>query len=782
MAQQPCTLCDLPTPDPPITEDDVDGVFCCPGCLEVYRLLGDLDEEQAAQVRDRISGDETPLDALPDDAAEAFLNVSGMHCSTCEAFIETIAEQSDAIYHAEASYASDMVKLHYDPERFTEADLPNLVSHAGYTAGPIGEGADDDEGETIVRLLFGGFFAMLAMMGYVLFLYPHYYGAEGLIDITDAGGTYAFGNIWVFTSIVLGLTGYPILRSAWVSLRVLQPNMDLLVALAAVSAYLYSTGAILAGQTDLYFDVTIVIIMAVSIGNFYERRIKQRATGLLSELTRSQIDSARRCVNGTTETVAVDELQPGDHVVVKAGERVPIDGTIVEGAAAIDESLLTGESLPVDKTPGDPVIGGSVVTDNALVVEVGDEAQSTLDRLVSLMWDIQAARPGAQRLADRIAAVFVPGVLVLAAGTVALRLILGAPFTSALLTGLAVLIVSCPCALGLATPLAIASGLREALQRGIVIKDTSVFEHAQEAHTLAFDKTGTLTTATMRLLTPDAPAEVLQRARAVEALSTHPVAQAITNGAPVAATPAATQFRSSARGAEAMIDGSRVLVGHPDWFRDEGWVVPDDLIADADAAEREARVPVFVGWDGAARGLLIVGDELRSDWEAVLDRLRAPDREIVVITGDSEAAADRLRASSAIDRVFAEVRPEAKSEIIRRLRSQGPVAMIGDGSNDAPALAVADLGIAFGPTALAADSADVVILDDRLEHVPTVFQLARLTRRRIRQNLGWAFLYNGIAIPLALAGALNPLFAALAMATSSVLVVSNSARAMPIEE
>jgi Cu2+-exporting ATPase len=233
---------------------------------------------------------------------------------------------------------------------------------------------------------------------------------------------------------------------------------------------------------------------------------------------------------------------------------------------------------------------------------------------------------------------------------------------------------------------------------------------------------------------------------------------------------------------EAEVDGTRVLVGHPDWLRAEGWTVAEKYRQHATEAQARAQVPVAVGWDGAAQGLLVVGDELRTDWQTVLDRLQQADREIVVLTGDSQAAADRLRAQDVFDQVFAEVRPEAKSEIIRQLRAQGPIAMVGDGSNDAPALAEADLGIAFGPTALAADSADVVITDSELRRVPQVFALARQTRRRIRQNLGWAFLYNVIAIPLAVAGAINPLFAALAMVSSSLLVVGNSSRGMNVSD
>ena len=700
-----------------------------------------------------------------------------MHCSTCEAFIETLAQQTGGVFAAEASYASDMVKIHYDPERLTETDLPTCISGYGYTARRVREATDGDASETVVRLIMGGFFALLAMMGYVLLLYPYYFTGEGFVAFTGDDATYVLANLWAFTTVVMVLTGWPILRGAWVSLRVLRPNMDLLVGLAAVSAYLYSTGAMLLGQLDVYFDVTIAIIMVVSIGNYYEGRIKRRAGQLLDRLTRQQVDEARRLDGDAHTTVPIRALAPGDLVLVKAGERIPIDGTVVEGEAAVDESLLTGESLPAAKKPGDDVIGGAVVTENALIVEVGPEAQSTLDRLVTLMWDIQAARPGAQRLADRIAAVFVPLVLVLALGATGLRLAMGTGVAEALLTGLAVLIVSCPCALGLATPLAIASGMREGLQRRIVIKDAAVFEQAHDVRTIALDKTGTLTTGAMRLLDVFAPNEALQRAQAVEQNSMHPVARAIADGA-ARNGHTVTHFRSTTRGAEAYVDGERVLVGHPDRMQTEGWTVPEEYRERAREAQQAARVPVAVGWGGAVRGLLIVGDELRPDWTSVLDRLRSDGREIVVLTGDSEAAADRLRAHAQFDQVFAEVRPEAKTELIRRLRARGPVAMIGDGSNDAPALAAADLGIAFGPTALAADSADVVITDSELDRVPQVFAIAQQTQRRIRQNLGWAFLYNAVAIPLAIAGMINPFFAALAMASSSLLVVANSSRKM----
>ena len=779
-----CTYCDAPT-DAPVTADDVDGVFCCSGCLEAHRVADDAnghDHDGCCHHDDGHSHDHGTHEPKTETA---FLHVRGMHCTSCEDFIETVAESTEGLHEAEASYASDMTKVAYDPERYSESDLPALLTQAGYEAhlkAPEKETADQN---TAARLVFGGFFGMMVMVAYIVLLYPIHLGGEGLVDLSSTGGTYALTNIWAFTTFVLFVTGWPTLRGAAVSLRVMQPNMDLLVGLAAVSAYLYSTGAVLMGQTDVYFDVTVVIIMAVSLGHYYEDQVKRRATDLLSTLTREQVDEARRVIEGGTETVAVDHLAPGDRVLVRAGERIPVDGTVVEGRAAVDESLMTGESLPVTRAEEDDVIGGAVVTNNALTIEVGDAAESTLDRLVNLMWNIQSSQPGAQRVADRIAAVFVPLVLVLAAVAFGWQLWSGASATAALLTGLAVLIVSCPCALGLATPLAVASGLRTALENGIVVRDASLFETAPNVDTLAVDKTGTLTTGSMQVVDAVADDAVWQRARAVEQHAAHPVARAIVengdampggDGVPVTAT----DVRSRPRGVEGRVNGDRVRVGHPEWLQSEGLSMNVDLSARAEAAQNNAQVPVAVGWDGAVRGLIVVGDTLRDEGLDVMDALRDDEREVVVITGDSAAAARPLRTHDAIDRVIAEVKPAEKSDIIRGLRDDGSVAMIGDGSNDAPALAEADVGIAFGPTALAADSADVVVLRGDLTRIPTVFSLAQAARRRIRQNLAWAFLYNVVAIPLALAGLINPLFAALAMAASSLGVVGNSARPLPV--
>ena len=789
-----CSLCGLATPPTPVTDSGVEGGFCCRGCLEVQRSLGDLDGSEANAVRDSIGreGSAAAHEAeRADEGESAFLGVDGMHCTTCEAFLEGRAATIEGIHAIEASYTSDTVRVRYDPDVRTEGDLPELLSGYGYTARNRSEGRpDEDVNETAKFLAGGGFFGMMVMVWYALFLYPTYFGYDPVVEFGGFDGIYVFANIWVMTSFVLFYTGWPILRGAAVSLRAGVPNMDLLVALAACSAYAYSTLAMGVGRTDLYFDVSVAIILVVTGGNYYEGKIKQRAVGRLSELTQREISDARRAADG--EMIPLDAVEAGERLLVRPGERVPLDGEVCEGRAAVDESLVTGESAPVSKRPGDRVAGGTVVTNAPLVVEVDETVTSTLDRLVELLWEIQSSTPGIQRLADRLATVFVPLVVVAAAAITGWMLVTGRGIAAALLLGLTVLIVSCPCALGLATPLAIAAGIRTATERGIVITAEAVFEDAPDIDTVALDKTGTLTEGSMSVVSihADAREELLRRAAAVESLSEHPIAEAIVDraeetvgggdlrtaaeGGATPVDPAA--FDRDSRGVAAPVDGVETVVGHPKFLRERGLRIGEpfpDRIADARTA---GDIPVAVGWDGSVRGVIVVGDTPRDEWRAAVDTL-SRDRSVVVLTGDEGAAADRFRAVEGVSEVFAGVPPEGKAETIRRLRTRGSVAMVGDGSNDAPALAAADLGIALGSgTQLASDAADAVIVDDDLRSVPETFRIAELTNGRIRQNLGWAFVYNGLAIPMATLGLLNPLLAAVAMATSSTLVVANSAR------
>ena len=771
-----CALCDLPAEEP-VTSEEVEGVFCCRGCLEVQKTLGDVDLDE----RKNQTGEQEPESF--EDCEEAFLAVEGMHCSACEVFIESRAEQHDGVERAEASYASDMAKMTYDPEAVSRDEVVGTVEGLGYKAydAERGEERDDELAEllTLGRLVVGAWLGMMVMVWYLVFLYPEYLGFGALVE---APGLDSFTSYYLVlgTTAVLFVTGYPILRSAYVSLRSGTPNMDLLVSLASVNAYVYSLGVLLTGGTEVYFDITVVVIMVVTLGNYYEKKVKKRANSRMEEFTRERVDEARRRTEDGEEVVSINEIEEGDEVVVKPGERIPVDGVVVEGKAAVDESLVTGESLPVTKKEGDGVIGGSVVTDDAVVVRVGEDATSTFDRLVTFLWDVQSSRPGVQRLADRLAGVFVPLVIGIAAATFGVRMYLTGDFTVSMLSALAVLVVSCPCALGLATPLAVASGLRVALEDGIAITDGTVFEDTADYDVVAFDKTGTLTTGEMSVVGTfvgegEDEQEALKRAAAAEAYSSHPIADAVTDHACSTDNVEATDFsRHPGKGVSANVKGEAVFVGSSNLMSAHGLTLPSELSQKAEKERETGNAPVYVGWDGEVRGVFVVGDRPRAEWEETVERL---DARVAVITGDDERAAEYFRSHPDIDDVFAGVPPEAKAETVERLRGHGRTVMVGDGTNDAPALATADLGVALGTgTATAGDAADVVVTEDSLTKVPDVLELTRKTKRRIRQNLGWALTYNAIAVPAAVAGVISPAVAAFAMAASSLLVVTNSSR------
>jgi Cu2+-exporting ATPase len=836
-----CQLCDLPTPDPPITDPDVEGEFCCQGCLEVSRafegeaLAGEALADGVSDPDSVTDGATDELDA-PEDAATTYLAVDGMHCTTCEAFLTLRGDEIEGVHAVEANYGMETARVVYDPDEHDEADLPDLLSARGYQFRHPDDAPDarSRQRDTVQRLVVGGFLAMLVMPWYFVYLYPSYVGIEtGILEVdatTSATVYFPMVLIAVMTTGVLLYTGAPVLRGAWVSLRTRRPNMDLLVAVAALSAYSYSTVALAGGSTHLYYDVTVAVIMVVTLGRYYEESIRAGATSMLSDITAAREQVATRLTDDGRETVDIDDIDPGDELVVAPGERVPVDGTVLEGVADVDESVLTGESLPVTKEPGDEVVGGSVVTDDALVVAVGSEVRSTADRIATALWEIQTATPGVQRLADALATVFVPLVLVLGVAVAAWHLLTGGSVAAALLGGLVVLVVSCPCAMGLATPLAISAGLRDGLRQGIVVANESVFELAPDAEVVVFDKTGTLTAGEMTVSGVWGDERTLELAAAVERFASHPVADAIldaatderaatdseaaatdggerdavprsssehrsdggvavdtdgdagedTEGAtdPLRRLPEARDFtRHPGEGVSGTVDGERVVVGTPDLVADRVGPVPNDLLTRIEDIEASGDLAVVVGWAGQARGVVAVGDSEREDWEAAIEALG--DREIAVLTGDDGPGPERFREHPAVDQVFAGVPPDGKVETVRRLSATGTTVMVGDGTNDAPALAVADLGIAMGDgTARAIDAADAVVTENDLTAVETVFELAAGTRRRIRENIAWAFLYNAVAIPLAVAGLINPLFAAVAMAASSIIVVSNSRRSV----
>ncbi len=594
---------------------------------------------------------------------------------------------------------------------------------------------------------------------------------------------------WLLTTPVVGWAAWPFHKAAYSAARHLQSTMDTLVSLGVSAAYLWSTVTLLTGagvDGHYYFETAAVITAFLLIGRWLEARTKDEGRSALTELMDlgskgvavQRIDSRSRA---TTEVVLpLEELQVGDHFIVRPGEKVATDGRVVDGSSAIDTSLVTGESVPVDVRSGDRLDAGTVNTSGRLVVEataVG--ADTTYAQIVRLVEQAQIGKADVQRLADRVSSYFVPAVLGLALLTFVGWWIGSGSATTALGVAVTVLIIACPCALGLATPMALLVGTSRGAQRGVLIKGAQVLEDTRRVDTLVLDKTGTITTGVAQVTDLAAspglhPAAVLTAAAAVESGSEHPIARAIVRRAQDKGikVPAIRDFEAlPGAGAVATIKDTRVTVGRADLF--------DEVPAELATLERPGTT-VFVGWDGVARGALTVADEIRETSGDAIRALRAEGLQVWLLSGDNEHNATTIAAQVGIDpeHVVADVRPQDKHDVIAELQEQGRVvAMVGDGVNDAAAIVKADLGMAMGTgTDVAMESADIVLVHADLESVPRAITLSRETLQVIKQNLGWAFGYNILAIPLAMAGLLNPMIAGAAMALSSILVVLNSLR------
>ena len=763
-----CELCGLPVPSPPVEADGL--AFCCFGCKEVFRTFG---PHAFSPVTDA-AGPHEPQDTTA--GKEAYLRVDGMHCASCEILVDRLAREIDGISFAQSSYATSTLKVIYDPDLLDEERLPDVLARTGYRVRFSTEDAPPyDYRLDLLRLVSGVALAGAVMMIYVSLYYPVHLGlvdASELAPIDWLVERVAPWTIFFFTTIMVVYVAAPIFRGAWVGWQARVWNMDDLLAIAILAAYGYSFGQLLLGSLDLYFDVAATIIAVVTIGRHLERNAKLEATGELSKILEKWAPKARIRWGGDFKMVDLADLESDEHVIIWEGEPVPVDGTILYGTAAVDESLMTGEPFPVARQAGERVLGGSVVIEGQLEIHVGALVESQMDNLARVLWNVQSTSAGARGLADAVARFFVPLVLALAAAVTLITYFAGSQPSTALLTGLATLIVSCPCTFGLAIPLTTATGISTALRHGIIISSADTFEKARSIDIVAIDKTGTLSTGNMSVERTFGPPEVRALAAAVERLSPHPIAKAIAR---LDSSKTGTSLEiHPGKGAEATVEGRRVAVGSAGLFAVLGWSPPHALAAEIDAAKSDQHVVSYVGWDGAIQGAILTQDDSRAEWQQVLGRLRQHCH-VALLTGAEHPSG----FEEAVDTVFAGVPPEAKAAVIHQLQKEGKVVMIGDGSNDAPALAAADLGIAFGaPSALAVDAADVIIPGDRLDRVFDAFDLIFTIRRRVRQNLGWALLYNAIAIPLATTGLLNPLFAAVAMSASSLLVVLNSSRRM----
>ncbi|MEU6857307.1 heavy metal translocating P-type ATPase [Glycomyces sp. NPDC046736] len=726
------------------------------------------------------------------------LDIGGMTCASCAMRIEKKLNKLDGV-SASVNYATEKAKV-TAPEGVEAAELIAVVEKTGYTAAvpapPQAAQVDPDadpELDSLRQRLIGA----IALGAPVV--------AMSMIPALQF-------DYWQWASLVLAApailwAGWPFHKAAWTNLRHGAATMDTLISVGTLSALLWSLYALFLGTAgepgmthpfeltvepsdgagNIYLEVGAGVVAFVLAGRYFEKRSKRRAGAALRALLELGAKDVAVVKDGVESRIPIEDLAVGDEFVVRPGEKIAADGTVVTGTSAVDASLLTGESVPVEVGPGDAVTGATVNAGGRLTVKalrVGSDTQ--LAQMARLIEDAQSGKAEVQRLADRVSGVFVPIAIAIAVASLGAWIGAGFPPSAAFTAAVAVLIIACPCALGLATPTALLVGTGRGAQLGILIKGPEVLESTRRVDTIVLDKTGTVTTGKMTLF--DAVAaegtdrtELLRLAGALEHASEHPIAQAVAKGAAeeTGPLPEVDQFTNiEGKGVQGVVEGHAVLVGRESLLTEWSLTLPEELVAAKAKAEGQGRTAVTVAWDGEARGVLVVADAVKDTSAEAVARLKRLGLTPVLLTGDHRAVAEQVAAEVGIDEVIAEVLPADKVDVVARLQAEGKtVAMVGDGVNDAAALAKADLGLAMGTGAdVAIEAADLTLVRGDLRAAADAIRLSRRTLGTIKANLFWAFAYNTAAIPLAAMGLLNPMLAGAAMAFSSVFVVSNSLR------
>jgi Cu+-exporting ATPase len=736
------------------------------------------------------------------DTAPVELDIGGMTCAACANRVEKRLNKLDGVT-ATVNFATERARVSFDGTPTPVEDLVAQVEKAGYTATvPRAEPeAAEDTAEpadptralrdrVIVSAVLSVPVIAMAMVPALQF--THWQWAS----LTLAAPVVVWGAL-------------PFHAAAWKNLRLGSATMDTLVSLGVSAAFLWSLYALFLGTAgmpgmthpfeftvargdgsgNIYLEVAAGVTTFILLGKYFEARSKRRAGAALRALLELGVREATvlRGADSRQEPVPVDRLVVGDRFLVRPGEKVATDGVVEEGTSAVDMSMLTGESVPVEVAPGDSVVGATVNAGGRLVVRatrVGSDTQ--LAQMARLVEEAQNGKAEVQRLADRVSGVFVPIAILVALATLVVWLVLGADAPTAFTAAVAVLIIACPCALGLATPMALMVGTGRGAQLGILIKGPEVLEDTRRVDTVVLDKTGTVTTGRMTLTgvftaEDEDEDEVLRLAGALENASEHPIARAVAAGAAdrVGALPAPGDFANAeGLGVRGTVEGRAVAVGRVALLEEDGAVLPERLATALADAEAEGRTAVAVGWEGRVRGVLVVADTVKPTSAEAVRRFRELGLTPILLTGDNRAVARAVADQVGIDEVVAEVLPRDKVEVVQRLQGEGrTVAMVGDGVNDAAALAQADLGLAMGTgTDVAIEASDLTLVRGDLRAAADAIRLSRRTLSTIKGNLFWAFAYNAAAIPLAAAGLLNPMIAGAAMAFSSVFVVSNSQR------
>jgi heavy metal translocating P-type ATPase len=828
-----CGLCDLPCGRQPLVRSfrSREMFFCCMGCANVYAILLESGAIAAGEnIRETevfrrslelglISNPSTasapPIDIDPNaPTQEMLLQVGGMWCSACAWLIEHALRALPGVVSADVFFASDLAKVKYCPQYLPPDTISARIAKLGYQASEYGSESNTAKSEVHDLLLRLGVAAFLwaNIMGFSTILYVGYFE-----QIAASASRILPFVMWVLATPLVFYCAWPILRSAAIGLKNRQIRMETLLALGILSAYLLSTAQTLRGQTHVYFDTAAAIVTLVLAGKLIERAAKDRAARSIGMLYRLMPKKVRLLSVAGERFVSIDALEPGQTFVVKAGERIPADGTIVEGNTHADESLLSGESTPVAKRPGDTVVSGSLNSGGLIQVRAtrtGD--QSALAQIIRLVERALSTRAPIERTVDRVARMFVPAVVLLAVVEFAVLLAMHGGVAAAMLRATTILVIACPCALGLATPLAITAAVGSASQAGLLISDARVLETMGKIDVVVLDKTGTVTRGDFRLTEfalleagvealGDAPwplrddletmrdekrdfiANSLPMLAGIEVYSEHLLSRAVVEYARdhgIDPAEASAVEVHKGEGISALVGGRRVFIGNGQLMGSAGCKVNLDAARRAQEWQRAGRTVAFFAWDGAVRGMLGFGDEIKPGAAEMVERLRGRGIGVKLVSGDAWPTTAFVAGRIGVGDFTAEAAPATKARIVEELQKAGKrVALVGDGVNDAPALAQADLGIALGTGAdIAMGAAPVVLVSGSLYKIEEAFCLAAKTTRVVRQNLFWAFFYNIVGITLALTGVLTPIFAAAAMFLSSTSVVANSIRLTRQEE
>jgi len=819
-----CSLCELPCGLKPLLRryDDRELPFCCMGCANVYAILLESGVLASGQnIRETevfrrslelglISNPEALEPAVSVDpnapTQEVLLQVNGMWCSACAWLIEHALRRLPGVVSADVFFASDLAKVKFSPQYLPPDSIPACISKLGYTSTEFdGENtaAKSEVRDLLLRLGVAAFL-WANIMGFSTILYVGYFEQIA----ASASRVLPLFSLVLATPLVF-YCAWPILRAAVLGLVNRQIRMETLLALGILSAYFLSAIQALRGQTHVYFDTAAAIVTLVLAGKLIERTAKDRAARSIGVLYRLMPRKARLHSLAGERFVSIEALQPGQVFIVKAGERIPADGVVIEGETHADESLLSGESAPIPKGPGDAVVSGSLNAGGVIHVRATrTSGDSALAQIIALVQRALSSRAPIERTVDHIARLFVPFVIVLALINFAALLQMHAGVAAAMMRATTILIIACPCALGLATPLAITAAIGAASQEGLLISDSSVLETMGKIDVVVLDKTGTVTTGDFRLLQfialeqplaavaagssqPIAPAERsagdqflaegLPLLAGVERWSEHLLGRAVVqfaNERNVQPEEATSIQVSKGEGISGLVRGRQIFIGNRQFMSSIAAEVETSAEQQAVAMQQAGETVAFFAWDGAVQGLLAFGDQIKPGAAAMVQQLRKRGVAVKIVSGDAWPTTAHVAAQIGVHDFIAEASPATKARIVQDLQQAGKrVALIGDGVNDAPALAQANLGIALGTGAdIAIGAAPIVLVSGALSKVEDVFRLGARATRIVRQNLFWAFFYNMVGISLAVSGVLTPIFAAAAMLLSSTSVVANSMR------